>query len=269
MRALLKIGTSLLLLSFVLIGVSYSMLKAYGSTSPSSAAGRALAGETRKIDGDITSVELNGPIDLKLAQGAEASLKVRGEQRLLANVETIQDGSELHIGMKGMLLHPRHPLQVELVLPALESLIINSSGDAKITGFSGDKLALQLHGSGNVTFNGRYHDLSAGSHGSGHLMLNSGNSENGDLEMVGSGQITSSGSCKELTAALTGSGDLDARHLASDKVTVNLQGSGTGQVFARRSAELTLKGSGDIRVYGNPDNRNVSRSGSGDVSWDQ
>jgi subtilisin family serine protease len=86
--------------------------------------------------------------------------------------------------------------------------------------------------------------------------------------MMGSGQITASGSCKVLEAELTGSGDLNARHLAADAVTVNLRGSGTSHVFAKQSAELTLRGSGDIRVLGNPNQRNVNRTGSGEVSWD-
>lgn len=268
MRALMKIGASLLLLAFVLIGVSYSMLKAYGSSSPVSTAGRSLGSETRKIDAMATSVELSGPIDLILTQGQSASLRVRGEQRSLANIETLQDGRDLHIGTKGMLLNPRHRLQVELVLPSLEELVVSSSGDTKVSGFNGEQLALQLHGSGNVTFSGRYRALTAGAHGSGNLNLNAGSSENVELEMVGSGQITASGSCKTLNAELTGSGDLDARHLAAEKVTVNLKGSGTSQVFAKQSADLTLRGSGDIRVMGNPDQRNVSRTGSGDVSWE-
>ena len=264
----MKIGAGLLVLSFVLIGVTYSMLKAYGSTSPTSMAGRSLGGETRKIDAMATVVDLNGPIDLTLTQGPVASLKVRGEQRSLANIETIQDGRELHIGTKGMLLNPRHRLQVELVLPSLEELVVRSSGDSKVTGFNGEKLELQLHGSGNVSFTGRYRELSASAHGSGNLNLNAGSSETVELELVGSGQISASGSCKDLTADLTGSGDLDARHLASDKVTVNLKGSGNTHVFAKQSADLTLRGSGDIRVLGNPDQRNVSRTGSGDVSWE-
>ena len=268
MRALLKIGTGLLVLAFVLIGVTYSMLKAYGSTSPTSVAGRALGGETRKIDAMATVVDLNGPIDLTLTQGPVASLKVRGEQRSLGNIETIQDGRDLHIGTKGMLLNPRHRLQVELVLPSLEELVVRSSGDTKVTGFNGEKLELQLHGSGNVSFTGRYRELSASAHGSGNLNLNAGSSETVELELVGSGQIGASGSCKDLTADLTGSGDLDARHLASDKVTVNLKGSGNTHVFAKQSADLTLRGSGDIRVLGNPDQRNVSRTGTGDVSWE-
>ncbi|MEV4783095.1 DUF2807 domain-containing protein [Oxalobacteraceae bacterium OTU3CAMAD1] len=268
MRALLKIGIGLLLLSFLLIGVTYSMLKAYGTTSPTSVAGRTLSGETRKVDAMAVTVVLEGPIDLILTQGPTASMKVRGEQRSLANIETIQDGRDLHIGTKGMLLNPKHRLQVELVLPMLEELTVRSSGDTKVSGFSGDKLELRLHGSGNVNFSGRYRNLIAGAHGSGNLHLNAGSSEHVELELVGSGEIKSSGSCKTLDAQLTGSGDLDARHLAADKVTVDLKGSGTSHVFAKQSADLTLRGSGDIRVLGNPDQRNVNRSGSGDVSWE-
>jgi hypothetical protein len=268
MRALLKIGAGLLLLSFALIGVTYSMLKTYGSTSPTSVAGRALGGETRKVDAMVVSVDVDGPIDLTLTQGTVASLKVRGEQRSLQNIETIQDGRDLHIGTKGMLLNPRHRLQVELVLPMLEELTVGSTGETKVSGFNGNKMELQLRGSGNVSFAGRYRTLSAAVRGSGSLNLNAGSGESVELDMVGSGGIKSSGSCKTLDAQLTGSGQLDARHLAADKVTVNLKGSGTSHVFAKQSADLTLRGSGTIRVLGNPDQRNVDRNGSGGVIWE-
>ncbi|WP_308597937.1 head GIN domain-containing protein [Massilia sp. BJB1822] len=268
MRGLFKVGLSLLLLAIVLTGVSYSVLRAQGIANPSSAAGRSAASEERKVSATTTMVELSGPIDLTLRQGSKPMLIVRGEQRMLGNVETEQDGATLHIGIKGMLLHHRRPLQVELVLPSLKELEVHGSGDSSVTGFSGDTLSLQLHGSGNVNFNGRYREVEAGVHGSGDLNLNTGSSEKVELQMVGSGQIKSSGSCRELSAELTGSGDLDARHLASDKVSVHLKGSGTTQVFARHSAELVLRGSGDISVFGNPDMRNVNRTGSGEVNWE-
>lgn len=269
MRALIKVGVSLLLLSFVLIAFAYGMLRTHGQTNPTSAAGRALGSESRTVAPGVTSVELSGPIDLTLIQGDKPSLKVRGEQRLLANVATELDGNVLHIGTKGMLFHHRRPLQVELVLPSLNALEVRGTGDSIVDGFSGERLTVQLFGSGNVKFNGRFKQVAAGVHGSGDLSLNTGNSDAVALEMVGSGQIKTSGSCKTLNADLNGSGDLDAQHMASDQVTVNLKGSGTTNVFARRSAELTLRGSGDIKVYGNPDTRNVSRTGSGEVSWNQ
>jgi hypothetical protein len=267
MRALIKIGVGLLLLSFVLIAFAYTMLRTHGQANPTSAAGRALGTETRAIGNGITSVELSGPINLTLSQGDKPMLKVRGEQRLLANVAAEQEGNVLHIGTKGMLFHHRRPLQVELVLPSLSALEVHGPGDSTVNGFSGEHLTVRLFGSGNVNFNGRFKQVEAGVHGSGDLNLNTGNADAVALEMVGSGQIKTSGSCKTLSAELNGSGDLDAQHMASDQVTVNLKGSGTTNVFARRSAELTLRGSGDIKVYGNPGTRNVSRTGSGEVSW--
>ncbi len=267
MRSLLKIGLGMALLAVLLTGVSYSMLRAQGAANPTSVAGRAARTEVRQVGATVSNVELVGPIDLRLKQGDIPSLKVRGEQRLLANIATEQDGSTLRIGAKGLLLHPRRPIEVELVLPALNELVINGSGDSTVSGFSGEHLNVQLQGTGNLSFNGRYKNVEAGVNGSGGLNLNTGHGETVQLQMVGTGEIKSSGNCKELTAELTGSGKLDAQHLASDKVTVVLKGSGNTDVFARQAADVTVRGSGDINVYGNPADRNVSRSGSGGVSW--
>jgi len=55
--------------------------------------------------------------------------------------------------------------------------------------------------------------------------------------------------------------------MASDVVQVSLKGSGTTQVFARKVAEIETEGTGDVTVYGNPDQRRVSRTGNGTVSW--
>jgi hypothetical protein len=79
--------------------------------------------------------------------------------------------------------------------------------------------------------------------------------------------MTVLGSCKQFKAQQTGTGDIDAQHLQADKVAVNLHGSGTSKVLAKRSAEVTLRGSGDVDVYGSPNERIVNRTGSGEVSW--
>lgn len=267
MRTLLKVGFALLALAFVLIGVSYSVLRAQGINNPTSAAGRAVHSEKRPVSGEVMEIDLSGPINLTLRQGATPSMRVRGEQRLLANIDTTQEGATLHIGTKGMVFHHRQPLQVELVLPKLERLDVHGSGDSSVNGFSGDRFSLELHGSGNVRFNGRFKDIQGGVYGSGDLNLNGGNSDSVALQVVGAGAITASGSSKSLSAELSGSGDLDAQHLAVDKVSVVLQGSGSATVFAKQEAELTLRGSGDIQVYGNPETRNVTRDGSGGVKW--
>lgn len=267
MGTLIKVGIGMLVLAFVLIGVSYSMLRAQGISSPSSAAGRAVRGEVRNVNAGITAVALEGPINLTLSQGAQPSLRVRGEQRLLANVDTSVDGDTLRIGTKGMLFHHRNPLTVELVLPSLRQLQVRGSGDSTVNGFSGPAFVMQLHGSGNLRFNGRFKRIDASVDGSGDLNLNGGNSDSVVVAMLGSGKLTASGASQTLEAELTGSGDLDAEHLATERVTLLLQGSGTANVFARDRADLTLRGSGDIRVFGKPQVRNARRNGSGEISY--
>ncbi|MES2298196.1 MAG: head GIN domain-containing protein [Pseudomonadota bacterium] len=267
MRTLLKIGSGLMLLAFVLIGISYSALRskaAHGITAPGS---HMLTRQTRPINGEVVTVELSGPLDMTLRQGATASLTVHGEERLLPNVATTQDGKTLRIGTTGIMLMHRQPLKVDLVLPSIEHLIIRGSGDSTINGFSGEKLDMQLLGSGNVVFNGRFRQIAAGVRGSGDLELNGGNSDKVNVELAGSGQMTVVGSCKEFKAQQSGTGELDAKHMTAEKVSVDVHGSGNSNVQAKHSAAVTLRGSGDITVYGNPNERDVNRTGSGEVTW--
>lgn len=267
MKRLFKVGLSMFLLALVLIALSYTALRAKGISNPSSSAGRAVRADTRPISAAVTHVDLSGPIDLTLRRGATASLKVSGEQRLLANVDTTVDGSTIHIGPKGMLFHHRQPLQVELVLPTLTGVEVHGSGNSRITGFSGDKFTLELAGSGDISFTGRYKQVEASVNGSGNLDINGGNSDKVTLEMIGSGRISASGNSKVLNAELSGSGDIDAEHLASDTATVSLQGSGESTVFVRDTVKLTLRGSGDIHVHGKPRQRDAQRTGSGEITW--
>src|SRR5438105_2911011 len=104
MRTLLKVGFSMLVLAFLLIWFAFSALRAQGIHLPSNPAGHIMTTEVRALGKGIDSVELSGPIDMTLRQGLKPSLTVRAEQRLLANIDTVQDGDTLHIDTRGMLL---------------------------------------------------------------------------------------------------------------------------------------------------------------------
>jgi hypothetical protein len=266
MRALLKVGFSLLVLAFLLIGLSYSMLRAQGISGAANSAGRVVASETRSLGKNIRAIDLGGPIDLTLRQGAVPSLLVRGEQRMLGNVETSTgaDGT-LHIGTTGMLLYHRQPLQVTLVLPSIEDVSVHGSGDSTVNGFSGERIGVDLNGSGNLKFNGRFKQVRASVHGSGELEMNGGASDKVEVVLIGSGTMTVVGSAKQFKAEQTGSGDLNARYLSADEARLQLMGSGDATISASQAATVTVRGSGDVLVYGNPAQRDVSRNGSGEV----
>lgn len=267
MRALMKVGFSLLVLAFILIGITFGMLRAHGVSGTSYQAGRMLTSETRTIGKGIDAVELAGPIDLTLRYGPVASLEVRGEQRLLGNVETSQDGGTLRIRTRGLVLRHNRPLEAVLVLPTLTNLDVAGNGDSSVDGFSGERIEVNLNGSGSVKFNGRFQKVSAGLHGTGDLEITGGNSESVEADVMGSGHMTLLGSSKTLKATSTGSGELDARHLRADEVVIEQLGSGSSTVAARQSVAATIRGSGDIEVYGNPNQRSVNRTGSGEVTF--
>ena len=266
MRALMRIGFALLLLAAVLIALSYSMLRATGTSI--AAERREVAQDTRTVPTGIEVVELDGPIDLNLRYGATPSLQVSGEQRMLGNVEVDASDKVLRIGIRGMVLRHREPLVIELTLPVLNAIRIDGSGDSSINGFSGDEIEVQLNGSGSVRFNGRFRNARVGLSGSGDLDVNGGAAmERVETRLMGSGRITVVGTARELDASTTGSGHLDAEHLRADDVTVSQAGSGDSAVQARSKVKVSLSGSGDVEVYGNPAERSISRAGSGSVSY--
>jgi hypothetical protein len=266
MGSLFRVGLGLLLLAFVLIGLSYGMLRAEGGSARLDA--RLVGDETRQITREVRAVELSGPIDLTLRYGAEPALVVRGEQRLLANVETSQEGRVLHIGTRGIVLRHRQPLEVELTLPGLERVGVDGSGDTRINGFSGARIELELNGSGSVDFNGRYRQAKAAVHGSGDLTLDAGNGDSVEAELTGSGTIILAGAARSFQASSNGSGTLDAQRLRADDVKVRQTGSGDTSVTAHATVAVAVSGSGDVAVYGNPPQRSISRTGSGDVHFD-
>lgn len=266
MRALMKTGFTLLVLALVLIGAAYTALRVNGISAPrSSQEGRMIVTESRNVTAEVTNVEVSGPINLELRRGDAPSLTIRGEQRLLANIEAEQDGARLSIGLTGMVLHHRRPIEVELVLPKLENLEVSGSGRNFVSGFSGERVAIYKRGSGTLNFDGRYADLTLSTQGSGRAEIKGGNPARMSVEMIGSGTTTLVGSTRELHAEKDGSGELDMRDVAAETATVEQRGSGTSSFTATREAVLTLTGSGSMSVYGNPAKRSVARHGSGAI----
>lgn len=266
MRTLLRIGVSLLVLALVLIGLSYTVLRAQGVSVRHE--GRMVSEETRPVKREVRAVELSGPIDLTLQYGPQASLLVRGEERLLANIDTTQDGRVLHIGTRGIVLRHRQPIEVVLTLPALDRVGVDGSGKSEVNGFTGERIELELNGSGSLEFNGRYRQARAALHGSGELTLDAGNGDRVEAELMGSGAMSLAGAARKVRLQSSGSGRLDAQRLRAEEAEVRQTGSGNTSVTAHASVTAAVSGSGDIDVYGNPPERTISRTGSGDVHFE-
>lgn len=275
MKTLLRIAVGLFGLAIILIGISYQVLRAQNLGVHDSHGSRAVASETRTISPEVTRIESNGAIDVVVYQSDTPTMVVSGEQRLLAGITTVQDGNTLRISTKDVKennivigFHYFRPMKVEIGLPKLEKLAIHGSGDSSLTGFKGASLDMEIDGSGDMTVSGDYQKFTAKLSGSGDLDLHALNSESIDLAIEGSGQVTAGGTTKTLIAKLTGSGDLDAESLSADVVNLDSSSTGDSNVQARKTITVSLTGSGDVSVSGNPSERKIETHGSGDISFD-
>lgn len=226
--------------------------------------------ETRAVDARIVRVKLDGMIDLKLRQGAVASLVISGERALVARTTSEQHGDTMTIGTDGKQFqvgrkHVR--LHAELTLPSLREVASDSVGWTEVSGFRGDELELRLEGAGSMKVASDYRLVRASLGGVGSMQIAGDSADGIDLNLHGAGFVTLRGSSKWLKASLGGLGSLDAQHFQTDTVTLDLSGLGNAAVFARQNASLNLSGLGSVTVYGKPAKRSVSVDGLGSVSW--
>ena len=242
---------------------------AFSGLVATAAAADENATETRTIDARVTRVKLDGVIDLKLRQGAVATLVITGDKKWLAKTTTVQSGDTLNIDteMGRVKVHNHVGIRAELTLPQLREVSSESVGWTDISGFSGDELELSLDGAGSMKVACNYRIVTATLGGVGSMNIAGVNSDGIDLNLRGAGYVTLTGKSKWLKASLGGLGGLDAEKFNADSVTLELSGLGNATVTARQSANLNLSGLGSVTVYGKPLNRSVSVDGLGKVSW--
>ncbi|WP_353152289.1 head GIN domain-containing protein [Herminiimonas fonticola] len=88
------------------------------------------------------------------------------------------------------------------------------------------------------------------------------------LRIAGSGNIKASGSVDAVNVVVAGSGDIDIVDIKAKSADIQIKGSGDVHAYASQSARVALSGSGDVRIKGAPLKRNVERAGSGDVIFE-
>ncbi|TDK66650.1 head GIN domain-containing protein [Sapientia aquatica] len=259
----------LIVLALALGGVVYNAVSAHAKQGePLTLPKPNLKSEARTITNDIDKIVLDAPVDVSITQGDKASLELKTDARLLSKIVTEQNGRTLRISTKGLLLTMNQPIKISMVLPKLVEIVQQGSGDMIVSGFNQPNITLQSSGSGDVKVTGQYLQVVAAVNGSGEMDINSGTSDKVSITASGSGDVSAIAKAAAVTVVHTGSGDLDAQRLIAQKAQVECHGSGNVKVYASQSVHLNQTGSGDVEIYGNPNTREVSRSGSGEVTYD-
>lgn len=185
--------------------------------------------QERDLAGCFDGLEVEGSVDVELRRGELCTVKVIGDDNLVDLVDTSVSAMRLYVGFKpNTNIRTKIGLKVVVTAPELDEIDLNGSGDLQASGLRQDIVRLNLNGSGDV-------DLS------------------GDVQVA--------------SLHVAGSGDISATSLKAREASVFIHGSGDADVYASERLNVNINGSGDVIVNGSPKHRVVNVHGSGKVHY--
>jgi len=181
--------------------------------------------ETRNTS-DYESVSSAGNFDVKLVEGREGKIELRGEENLMKYIITEVKNGKLTIKVKkNVNLRMTKKFTVTIPYKSIEAVALAGSGDINL----------------NIDVN------------------------TVKTSIAGSGNIDLSGKSSELNCSIAGSGDINAYELKSESTSVNVAGSGNVKTTVSKSIKARVAGSGSIYYKGKPDKIYSKSFGSGSI----
>ena len=203
----------------------------------------------------FSKVRLSTSSDIKIEMGNEYSIEMFGDEERIGNTILEVKGDTLHIKHKRGHFNydDDQKMMINVVMPNIEAMQINGSGDGEIVGVDNEELALNINGSGDLIVSGKTQKLDIGINGSGDIEMDQVDGDDVQVSINGSGDVAfDGGTCNSLDIDIRGSGDVEARKLECVDVTVDVRGSGDSEVYASNSLTFDSYGSGEVDVYGKP-----------------
>ncbi len=176
----------------------------------------------------------------------QPKLVLNGQQNILDNIVTDVSGNVLEIDAE-KCFNTNDVLEAHLYFAEIKEIDISGSGSLNSDGkIKGEDLELNIDGSGEVDLKVKYESL--------------------DTDINGSGDVTLRGNVVEHDAVINGSGDILAVGMKTTETELEINGSGSCEVHATESLDISVNGSGDVKYKGNPQHLNQQINGSGGVS---
>jgi len=254
--------------------------KVYTPLNGTTIDGNGVAARDTRSVAAVTGLDVGGSMIVDVRVGGAPSLVVEGDSNLLSYVKTETRGSTLHIETENRL-RSTTPLKVTYTVPRLTDLHSGGSGHVTVRDLKGEPLSVRLGGSGVARLSGDVAEFDAkvsGSgkieagelrarnadlvvSGSGGVVLGQVRGDNARIQISGSGAVQTGGAVRTLNVRVSGSGSADLAGLTTEQGDLASSGSGGISATVRQSVFAQTSGSGPIRVYGQPAQRNTSGRG--------
>jgi hypothetical protein len=188
--------------------------------------------ENRILSG-FSEVICSSNFRVNITRGNEFNVSVEAESNLLPYIKTEVNRGKLDIGVRGIhILENTLPMDVNIVMPALNAITVSGSGEVNTGMFIADHFDIVVSGSGNV-----------------NTLLEAGTIE---VTVSGSGNVEMEGIADEAEMLVSGSGEIYAFEFPLLKCRATLSGSGRIYVDAHDFLDAIISGSGSVYYRGNP-----------------
>lgn len=192
-------------------------------------------------------IQVSGPYEVKLVSGQPGEITIAGDENVTKLISVISEEGTLTIKTDTQhLTSSRKFSNIKITIPitVLNGLTLNGSGSIKYSGVLNNNIKIGLNGSGCISLCLNTTDVAAG--------------------LSGSGDIKLKGSAKNFTCKIAGSGSINALSLNAANVEAAVTGSGDVQVVSNKVIKGRITGSGSISFSGEPQDRDLKRTGSGE-----
>jgi hypothetical protein len=218
---------------------------------------------TQTVDvSNFSSVSLENSGDVYIEQGDTESLTIEADDNILPLLETKVRGSELVLTTRpNQGIDPSRKIIYRIAVKDLTGLSLQGSGTFFVSPIKSDAMQISINGSGDV----RVDDLATGKlsmnlNGSGNINIDKLSATSADASINGSGDIKLAGQAPTQKISFHGSGNYLAGDLQSASADINIPGSADVTVWVTDKLTANINGSGTIRYYGKP---TVDQSGNG------
>lgn len=205
--------------------------------------GSGVAATDERTLADFDRIEVGGSLLVDVHVGGAPRVVLTGDDNLLPLVRTDVRGGTLHVEPKERI-RPTERIRIEVTARALDGLGVSGSSTVTASGVRSAAFHAAVSGSGELTADGTFGDLTCSVSGSGGLALR--------------------GPARTVDASVSGSGELDLLEVPARAAEVTVSGSGDVGVHATERLDARISGSGDVRYRGEPAVQS-SISGSGTV----
>lgn len=203
--------------------------------------------EERSV-GSFHSVEVNGSMDVLVAQGDFQPVRIEADENLMRYIEVFLEGDRLVVQNKmGYNLHPTRKMKVLVTAPSYSKIDVSGAcnilGQGKIN--NPEDLGLEVSGAGDIKM-----DI---------------NAPRLDVEVSGSGSVDLKGETRDFSVSLSGAGKVRCFDLKSENTKLDISGAGDAQIYASMSIDADVSGAGSVQYKGSPQKVDQHVSGAGSV----